>query len=196
MDMNTYFYIISIQDNFIRAYLDLLRFIANPNEKRTSHITVRGPYKKKINLLQKSADILGKNVTITGAGCFFSKKQNTVYLNCESDAIRKVWLKKSLNYNPHLTIYDGNNRSFAESILTSLTANQYRITFTSTDLIPLRICKGQTDADLLISVDINLLGRLLKTDIDLDTIKTMTEHNRINVFSELSSFLPHLTVRR
>ena len=116
-----------------------------------------------------------------------------MYLKCESDALKKVWQKKGYDYKPHITIYDGKDRAFAESILNSLTKYNYRFIFTSTYLIPLLICKGQLDIDLSIAADFALLGRLLKREIDIDLLRSMSDSQRGVIFLELSSFLPHLS---
>lgn len=190
--MSTYFYAVAIQDDFIRSYLDLLRFIANPNEKRTAHITVRGPYSKKVNLEKQSKMIHGENVQVVGVDKFYSQSQNTLFLRCESKGLREIWLKKGHPYNPHITIYDGKDRLLADSLLEIMSKYHISFHFPASQLYPLLIRKGQSNIDLALCADFPLLGRLLRRGIDVDHIRNMPLSQRIGLFSEACSFLPHL----
>ena len=59
---------------------------------------------------------------------FLNQNQNTVYLRCSSPELSQVWYKPNYPYNPHLTLYDGNDRGFANDLLAGLSSCTKRFT--------------------------------------------------------------------
>lgn len=117
------FYIVAFADVLVMDMLNIMRFAANPAAKRAAHITLRGPYRRRLPkdvVHQLSQMIEGAAVSIKGAGVFFDNRQNTVYLHCHSPAIRATWHKPHLPYTPHLTIYDGKSRAIAKAVYKTL----------------------------------------------------------------------------
>lgn len=117
------FYVVAFADALVMDMLNIMRFAANPAAKRAAHITLRGPYRGRLPkavVHQLSQITEGAAVGIQGAGVFFDKGQNTVYLHCHSPAIRAAWHKPHLPYTPHLTIYDGKSRALAKAIYQTL----------------------------------------------------------------------------
>lgn len=126
------FYVVRFADAPVMDILNLMRFAAAPEAKRTAHITVRGPYRRSLpkdTVRGFSQMIEGEKVQLGGAGVFFARGQNTAYLHCHSPALKAVWHKPQHDYTPHLTIYDGKSRAAAEDIkavLENVNINQTR----------------------------------------------------------------------
>src|SRR5690349_19434508 len=119
------FYVIYIKDKLLRTIIDGIRILANPLEKQKAHITVRGPYYQSYRLTEKNEIIKHTKINIHGIATFFNEKQNTIYLKVKnsSEALKNVWKKDFYKgaFNPHLTLYDGRDEQFAESLLKILT---------------------------------------------------------------------------
>ncbi|MGI9337471.1 MAG: 2'-5' RNA ligase family protein [Gammaproteobacteria bacterium] len=117
------FYVVRFADAPVMDMLNLMRFAAAPDAKRTAHITVRGPCNRRMSkdaIRRLSRMIEGAEVCLGGIGTFFNKQQNTVYLHCHSPALKAIWHKPQHSYTPHLTLYDGKSRAIAEEIRDAL----------------------------------------------------------------------------
>jgi len=89
------------------------------------HITIRGPYKEiSKTIINQASEITldkGFQITLNGTGCFQAGDLFYVYISVKSDFIRPVWKKPDYPiskgfYNPHLTIYRGNDIAIANKI--------------------------------------------------------------------------------
>ncbi len=118
------FLFLEFTDEEIVYLLSSLRKIFTQKQIKTNiHITVRGPYAKTITEGEiKKADHTIKNdvILIAGVGRF-SDSRHTVYLKVRSDNLEKIWdkpdyPKSKYGFNPHITMYDGNNAQLAEGI--------------------------------------------------------------------------------
>lgn len=127
-----FFYVVHLADRQAQDALNLMRYAAVPSAKREAHITVRGPYARRLpsSFVQRiSGDVEGVPIEVVGAGTFFSSRQNTVFLRCESPALAGVWHKPDYNdYTPHITVYDGDDRRKAEDIYSVLAEANIRFT--------------------------------------------------------------------
>ena len=65
----------------------------------------------------KSA-VKGACIEIVGIGNFFEYGQGTVYYKCNGKFLRDIWYKPDFgkDYNPHITIYNGDDRNYARAI--------------------------------------------------------------------------------
>ena len=116
------FYGVYLKDRSLSTALDYIRLLAEPKYFRRTHVTVRGPYKRKLNLheeseLNKKFRRSGEILEIDGVGCFYEGDQSTIYLKCAIPGVMSVWRKPDFrNSFPHITLYDGNDRAFAEEL--------------------------------------------------------------------------------
>ncbi len=118
-----FFYVVRINDAQTQNALNAMRFAAAPDAKRTAHITVRGPCARPLpaeKIAQLTAAVRNAPVAVNGAGVFFRRRQNTVFLQCDSPAFPAIWKKPGREYIPHITIYDGSSREKAEDIIAVL----------------------------------------------------------------------------
>jgi len=174
-----WFVVIYPHDDELRAYLDALIFLANPMEKDAAHITIQGPKSSAKNVSSISQQIRGKKVAVMGVGRFFEGQQNTVYLRMDGEIIRKFWDKPNLPYRPHLTIYDGPSRPFAEKIYEILSRTRPWFQMVCGDCQTVNSISGQKSLKLLLNLDKNRLASVMGMPFDVDTIKSMPEYRRI-----------------
>src|SRR5437588_595976 len=124
------FYVVYISDETLRKCIDGIRLLSNPFEKESAHITLRGPYRQRYNVDHLSSIVRGTTVLISGVGSFFEAKQNTVFFSCESSHLRAVWHKPNYpDYNPHITLYDGESRRFANELAKAIGKYKYDLCF-------------------------------------------------------------------
>lgn len=91
---------------------------------RATHLTIRGPYSGKVppKTVLNCQEVLKHDVIrIAGTGRFSNPSEEVVYLTVESTHLRSVWWKPDYGigkygFNPHISIYRGQSRSFAESL--------------------------------------------------------------------------------
>lgn len=188
-------YVVGIQDEFVRNYIDLIRYMANPQEKRTAHITVRGPYTRHYNMVKQNRIVNGAEIIINGIGTFFQGNQNTVFLECESDILKKVWKKTTYNeYNPHITLYDGYSRSEAEELYHKLVKYNYNIKFKATELIPIVTISKHLNFDLKLELNTDLLCKFTKLTIPIKIIESSSFTYRLTLIEQLLNYLPSINV--
>ena len=132
------FYGVALTDKRLSLAFDLIRFLAQPDAHRKTHITVRGPYKKRLSKTQiEKYEFF--DIGIEQPGHFFFSRQNTVFLSCVVPGIRDAWHKPDFQDGiPHLTVYDGRDREFADDIHKILLNYPWNIWGRSTGLFELK----------------------------------------------------------
>jgi hypothetical protein len=111
------YFVIYIPDRSWQACLDVMRLLCNPSVHASAHLTVRGPYHEKPELDSAWYRFRNIQVSVIGVEKFFGPHQNTVSLKCELPDLKSIWWKKDYkNGIPHITIYDGDSRCFAEKV--------------------------------------------------------------------------------
>lgn len=134
-----YFYGVYPRNRGFALFLDLLRFVAEPNAVRKCHITLRGPYKHKLekyrlDSIKRRAKTQSK-VTLLEPLTFFSDGQNTVVIDVDVEGLRSVWYKPDYPHgNGHVTMYDGSSRSEAARIMDALIEYDWRMSVSVTDV--------------------------------------------------------------
>jgi 2'-5' RNA ligase len=187
-----FFYGLYVKNEELAASLDLIRFLAEPKFFRRAHITVRGPYTQRI-ADQIASISRGKTYQIVfgGIGNFFEGKQNTVFLKCEVPGIEEVWSKPDFGnkITPHVTFYDGTERTFAYGILNEL--NSYRWDFSVESTVLMEI-EAKTNPSVYLDefrlhqkVHDQILGRHL----DYREIQTLSWRRRLPYISEVANFV-------
>jgi len=106
--------------------LETLRdiFYGRKVDKRL-HVTIRGPfssYPEKESLRPVLGMAEDRKLLIAGANMFEGKNSSVVYLCTQGSWLREVWLKpdypiSKFGFNPHITMYEGNDRDRALKIL-------------------------------------------------------------------------------
>jgi hypothetical protein len=119
--MKRHFYGVYVEDQTLAGGLDLIRYMMEPNAVRFSHITVRGPYKRRISQARLDDELNGqvhdRHVHFKEPHCFFEGGQNTVCILVDLMQTKKLWYKPDYPAGvPHLTLYDGDNRAWAKAL--------------------------------------------------------------------------------
>ena len=126
--MKNYFYIIEIKDPIVRCLVNAMRVLADPNTSDESHITLRGPQKRAIDLKRLNSRAPNIQVSVIGAGNFFKDTQNTVFFRCGFPLMDEVWFKPDFpGRNAHTIIYDSENYDLAYQMFHII--NKYNIYF-------------------------------------------------------------------
>lgn len=191
------FYIVKVrksQTPFLHVYLNTLRYLASPDTRNEAHVTVRGPKRGGLNDRQKQRYdqmLKGETLQISGPDCFFNNRQNTVYLRCSCRAFEKtsVWNKPDYGdgINPHVTLYDGDSRAFAEDLLGILKRDSSPC-FEMTDL---EIEKLESTPhrspnffhSLGSQLDSERFREVVNDSIDLASVRDRSARERLNVIS-------------
>ena len=127
-----YFYGVYISDKRIAGALEAIRFLMQPDAVRFAHITVRGPYQRRLSDTFISKELTPRvrnwEVVLVQPGCFFSATQNTVYLNVELGQLRQLWHKPHYPTGvAHLTLYDGGDPKAARALFELVSRHHWNI---------------------------------------------------------------------
>lgn len=127
-----------------------------------------------------------------GPGVFFTTRQNTVYLLCESAGFHRVWHKPGRSYQPHMTLYDGSSRQYAQRLLELLDEFDIRFEFSPTPLFELHTKTPQVALPLELHVQSASVTRALK-GVGIENVRILSEADRLEYVSQ---FLEFLFIRR
>ena len=179
------FYVVYFLNQRLQKILDAVRFVANPNEKTPAHITLRGPYTRIGNVDNLSKIIAKSEATVNSVDSFIEEGQNTVFLRCYSEKFREVWSKGDFEFNPHITIYDGQSRDFALLLLNRLLEVKIKFRFLVSDLTPLVTHKGQQSTFLRETFDEQFVGSFLGCRFAISQVEKMSAEQRIDMVGEI-----------
>jgi len=193
---DAWFSIIDIDDEKIQACLDAIILLANPGEKLGAHITLGGPYTSEPQVSELDRAVRGSIIHVVGVGKFFNRNQNTVFLNCGSEIIRKSWRKKDYGFNPHMTIYDGSSRSEANNIFNALNGHRFYCSFTAGRVKTFQSIKGQRSMQISFSADFELIGRYLGYTASPEIIRALPAWKRLMLIDRLCVWLTYLAAQR
>ncbi len=193
------FYVLYPQDKIINNILNAIKVFSDDSQRTGAHITVRGPYSKK--LAQSKVDTCSQDITDTSlhfskVGNFFDYGQNTVFFKCDdNENLRKIWSKKGYeDFEPHVTLYDGTDEKFAKRLFDKLQQNFQPFEF-KVDKLSYLESKSSDAMDFYRHrlkqdfVNFEDLKGILNTDIDKEKINKIKEHNKLNYIGKLNAKL-------
>lgn len=192
--MVRWFHILYFDDVGVQETLDAIVLLANPREKRRAHITLRGPYKSQDEAENVRVDIRGADISICGVGNFFEYGQNTIFLNSDSEHIRANWWKPKYGYNPHITLYDGDSREFAEDLYSRIKISRPFMKFSAGYSEIIRSVSGQKDFSLWFDVNLNTVRSVSNDDFNIESIANMPAWQRLMLIDRLCVKLKWLGV--
>jgi len=192
------FYGTRILDPRLSAALDLIRYLAQPDYFRRTHVTVRGPYSRRMS--QSFEDSLKirfseeqRSLRVVRVGTFFQSTQNTVILVCKIPGIESVWAKPdfgSEEITPHLTLYDGKSREFAYML--RRTAGNYNMKF-ATKISSIEVLESKRNPaeylDTYFEDASRLYAGLFVRSVDFREIPSMHEFDRIHRIGRLCALI-------
>jgi hypothetical protein len=178
--MPKYFVFLMIEDSLLRKYLDLAIFALNPDEQWFAHVTVAGPFSRKIQL-PRALDY-HQQISILGAGRFDNPPRHTVYLNVSSvdldDHMNKPDFKAAV---PHLTLYNGADKLLADLLFLELQRRRLFAHFYTTSFRVVE-SRPQKQFDLAYSLDTSLLPRT--RGMAVDAFRSLTVPDRVTIALE------------
>ena len=114
------FVFLEFLDPEIRSLLTQLKEIFTGKKSQSHiHITIRGPYPEPLpaELLEFTESRIRKDVLlISGIGLFNNNKSHVVYIKVHSRNLKRIWWKKDFPFNPHITLYEGEDAFLAKEI--------------------------------------------------------------------------------
>ena len=185
-----FFYVVYFDDTYLQAILDIMRLVANPEEKTLAHITVRGPYSQRYNVEALGRQICGTKVLAEGIGAFLNEGQNTIFIKCSSEELRRVWKKKDFGFNPHITIYDGQSRTLAEKIFRRLSHLDIHFKFSVSTLNSLETHKGQQSFMLRHAIRREVVEQVAGRVMSVSEIEQLSEDDRAALVELFAKELP------
>lgn len=184
------FYVIHIAEPFIQAALNVVRYLSNPAVKHAAHITVRGPYDELQDVVELSSFIADKRIRIDGVSTFYGPSQNTVYLACDAPELAYVWWKPDYGFNPHLTLYDGDDVIFARQLEALMVRLQVRFSFRATELQTI-ISSGSpiasTERQRLRREDLAFVGGRCCLPLDNLDLQNLEVYQRLDYVAKIMS---------
>lgn len=114
---------------FLASVLDPKRVLEKP------HLTIQGPFEEKVDLerIESVRKYLRNDVFFIGnPGIFDTPGGVALYLSVYSENLRRVWNKPDypidkFGFNPHITIYEGNDINRAKAALGFLGKNRLEL---------------------------------------------------------------------
>jgi hypothetical protein len=116
--MNRFFAFLYVEDEAIAPLLNTAIVVLNPRAKWPAHVTVAGPFTSRKQLPRKLAYY--RSMSVFGVGQFRSETQNTVFLRVGTFDLRRVTKKPDYGFNPHITLYDGQDHELGDELYRQL----------------------------------------------------------------------------
>jgi len=188
------FYVLHVSERMLSDCLEAIRFLSNPAEKQPAHITVRGPYEKRIPIKKINERWSGETIRIDQAGNFFDHGQNTVFFHCTCPNLKDVWRKREYAFNPHITLYDGGSSVFARKLYEVVSKYSYGVCFKAGQLQPIFSARGQESFSLRLAFNEELVMQLANQRIDPLSIDGLSEGDRLRIIDKLCERISTLSV--
>lgn len=166
-----------IEDTLIRKYLDLAIFALNPTEQWFAHVTVAGPFTRKIDI-PRAREFLHQ-VSILGPGRFDNGPRQTVFLNVNSRDLATHMDKPDFaDAIPHITLYNGTDKALADWLHAELLERKLFGRFYTTEFQVVE-SRPQKRFDLAYSLDTSLLPRT--AGLVVDDFRTLPIAERVQI---------------
>lgn len=180
-----FFDVVDITDRPLGESLLAIKILANKRLTKSAHITIGGPFQvpSSNEVLVRSSKILDNTRIVVGqVGYFLNEKSKVIFLKCSAPDLKKVWNKPSYpiekyGFNPHLTIYDGEDSFFAKNLFKLLEKYNDR-TF---DIVSpkLSVLLPTTEYDFLQRDALNRIG------CNIETIQEMNDNMRLEKIEQV-----------
>ncbi len=179
-----YFEVINIDNKNAQTFIDGIRLIANPNIKHKAHITMKGPFESDKSILHERIRHEYQTINISGVENFFEFNQSTVFLRCFlKDRLTSLIEKRDYgNDNPHITLYNGDNKVFARKLYYTLKSEKisFQVIINELSIIHSKSEYEKFDDDFY-----NHLSYYLDKEINLENIQLLNEAERLQLIKKL-----------
>jgi hypothetical protein len=189
--MARWFYVVYVSEPIVAGCLNAIRLLAEGKVKHPAHITLMGPYdgprSDEATLSQK---IVGQSVRIYSNGTFFSEAQNTVFLKATCPVFDVLWDKPTISdFTPHLTLYDGGDRWYANEISQILYGSRIDLTFQADGLSPLQTPSRNMAKDVAATIPTDLISSVIGKEFNSQLVRFSSHSVRIVFIQRLMEFL-------
>jgi hypothetical protein len=186
---SNWFTVVRVGPEAVQRLLNSLIFVCNLFEKRSAHITIRGPSCRK-EKLQKLEWVRGQVISFKGIGTFFEVGQNTVFIECDLRSLNSLWLKPQWpRPRPHLTLYDGVDGSFASELYNRVRRFPFSFDVQVECLDALKQSRGQGGLELRMETDLLAIGGLTGKSYDSLLSDGLTYGERLDLCDSLCNEL-------
>lgn len=193
------FYVLYPKDKKVKDTLNAIKLLSDDSQRTSAHITVRGPYSKKLTKSKidtYSKDIANTSLHFSEVANFFDYGQNTVFFKCDdNEKLRKIWKKTGYkDFKPHITLYDGTDEVFAKKLFERLQQSFKSFNFKVGHLSFLE-SKSSDEMDFYRQrlkqdlVNYQYFKDVLGVDMDKEKIKTIDERHKLNYIDKLNAQL-------
>ena len=145
------FIFLQFLDAEINALLSgLMREFGNSKTESNIHITVRGPYSRRISekdIAKFERIVRGDTILIHGIDVFRNQTENVVYIRVRSDSLKKIWWKpdfpkEKFGFNPHISLHKTPDMEFAKTITDFLKNEDIKLICHDFRLVPFASKQG------------------------------------------------------
>ncbi len=121
-----YFVFLEFANPQVRAFLTELReALGHASISSPVHVTLRGPYRtppRKAQLDEFAQRLRGHGVRVANQGYFVTPKGFSVFMRAECTVFKEMWDKPDFrvpldSIEPHITIFESQNRAAAQTVL-------------------------------------------------------------------------------
>ena len=181
------FFVLYLPNRVWQSYCDTMKILCRPDTQSPAHITVRGPYGTRPDVDQEWRKVSNIHIRVLDVGTFFEDAQNTVFLRCESPELASVWWKKHYrSMNPHITIYDGDSREFAERVLGVLRRHKWRFSFVADHLHEYVSNGRQMGLDLTWSDYGDVIRRVHGASMGRNQLQALSDNDRLELLAKVA----------
>ena len=196
-----YLVILYISDDILAPCLELVRRICDPESHSKPHVTMRGPVRRRIDTPPKWESGQIARLTLVEAGQFISSNkakvtQNTIFIRC--DLHEQADMHYTPDYPtsfPHITLYDGLSRTFANKLLALLEKYSWHLDVhlsSKTNLKKIDLVKRKKKSRSTVKYSPRakaLFAELSGMELKKELIENMSDEERLKVTSLICEYL-------
>lgn len=166
-----------VEDSLLRKYIDLAIFSLNPSEKWQAHVTVAGPFTRKVEIPRALSFL--QQISIMGPGRFDNGAYQTVYLQVDGRDLLKHINKPDYRFAvPHLSIYNGKDKVLADKLFNEISSIGLYGRFYTTSFRVVE-SKSQLGFEMAFGLDTSLLEET--RGMSIDDFKTLNTDQRVSI---------------
>lgn len=190
-----YFYGVYLQNTKLSTGLDLIRFLSEPDSIRFSHVTLRGPYEAKLSRIWLlKINERGKydwRISLAKPSKFFVGSQSTVVIRAHLGNLQGLVHKPAFPEGvPHLTVYDGSDRRFADAVFRMLELYDWN---QAAEVTPLRLILKKQKVDETFerfwTAFYDLFQKIVGDPAKIRYMKEVSADRRLNYIHEVLVYL-------
>ena len=105
--------------------------------------------------------------------------------------MKKIWSKPDYDYNPHITLYDGKSRTFAEKLVKILNSHLRNISFKVDKLYELKSVRGKVNEPITVNSTLSYIKRIVGEKLSKENLEKMDDSEKLFFIELLTEDLAH-----